>query len=131
MLEFPEDNMFATVQAIPALAGDALPVSHLGAAPEASHDVDAALQPATGLGDDSCVYFIKTFHNVCGPYAQYWQANGGLKIFGYPLTETFIQNGIEMQYFERTRLEHHPDAWPENFDILQGRLGAEQLGLGD
>ena len=41
-----------------------------------------------------------------------------------------MENGVAVQYFERTRFEHHPGAWPENFDILQGRLGAEQLGLG-
>lgn len=132
--EFPEDNMFATLQAIPALVGDALPVSHLGAPPPPPDGPDAleeALKPATGLGDEGCIYFVETFHNMCGPFTQYWEANGGLKIFGYPLTETFIENGIEVQYFERTRFEHHPGVWPENFDILQGRLGAEQLGLGD
>lgn len=129
-LAFPEDNIFATVQAIPALVGVALPVGHLGAVPEPAESIDIALEPATGLGDDGCLYFIETFHNVCGPFAQYWTANGGLKIFGYPLTETFRQDGVEMQYFERARFEHHPGAWPENFDILQGRLGAEQLGLG-
>jgi hypothetical protein len=128
--EFPEDNMFATLQAIPALVGAALPVSYLGAAPEPAESVDAAIAPATGLGLDGCLYFVATFHNMCGPFAQYWEANGGLKLFGYPLTETFLQDGVDVQYFERTRLEHHPDAWPENFDILQGRLGAEQLGLG-
>ncbi len=127
----PEDNLFATVQGIPALLGQALPVHQLGAQPAPAGDVDAALKPATGLGVDGCIYFIETFHNMCGPFAQYWEASGGLKLFGYPLTEPFIEDGVEVQYFERTRLEHHPEAWPENFDILQGRLGAEQLGLGD
>ena len=131
--ELPEDNTLATVQSIPALVAKALPVSHLGADPEPASGpdaVNAAQQPATGLGTDGCVYYLATFHNVCGPFAEYWQANGGLKIFGYPLTESYIQDGVEIQYFERTRLEHHPDTWPENFNILQGLLGAEQLGLG-
>ncbi|MEZ4520343.1 MAG: prenyltransferase/squalene oxidase repeat-containing protein [Thermomicrobiales bacterium] len=132
--DLPEDNTLATVQAIPALLGQALPVNHLGVVPtppDGPGAVDAALAPATGLGTDGCLYFVETFHNVCGSFARYWQANGGLKIFGYPLTESYIEDGVEVQYFERTRLEHHPDTWPENFDILQGRLGAEQLGLGD
>ena len=129
----PVDNMFATVQAIPALRGWALPVAPLGAMPEPIDGpgaLEIALQPATGLGIDGCTYQIETFHNVCGPFAEYWAANGGLKIFGYALTEPFIENGVAVQYFERTRLEHHPGLWPENFDILQGRLGAEQLGIG-
>ena len=131
--DLPEDNTLATIQGIPALVAKALPVAHLGADPEPASGPDAAteaLQPATGLGTGGCIYHLATFHNVCGPFAEYWEANGGLKIFGYPLTESYIQDGVEIQYFERTRLEHHPDTWPENFNILQGRLGAEQLGLG-
>jgi len=129
-LDAPDENVLATVQAIPALLGWALPVAPLGALPAPADSQAEALQPATGLGLEGCRYFIETFHNVCGPFAQYWQANGGLKIFGYPLTEPYMQDGIAVQYFERARFEHHPGAWPENFDILQGRLGAEQLGLG-
>src|SRR5690606_23142795 len=126
----PDEDVLATVQAVPSLLGWALPVAPLGAMPAPAPSQAEALQPATGLGLDGCLYLVETFHNLCGPFAQYWLANGGLKIFGYPLTEPYMENGVAVQYFERTRFEHHPGAWPENFDILQGRLGAEQLGLG-
>ncbi|HXF56339.1 MAG TPA: hypothetical protein VNO34_01945 [Actinomycetota bacterium] len=33
-----------------------------------------------------------------------------------------------MQYFERQRFEWHPGEWPERFDVLLGRLGAQLLG---
>ena len=125
--DLPEDNVLATVQAIPALVGVPLPTRTLGLPPNPATGITEAREPAIGLGIDGCDYYLDTFHNVCGPFNQYWHANGGLKIFGYPLTESYVEDGIEIQYFERTRLELHPDAWPENFDILQGRLGAEQL----
>jgi hypothetical protein len=127
--DFPEDNLLATLQAIPALVLKPLPVDPLGTLPEPA-TLDEALVPAAGLPDDGCSYHLATFHNVCGPFELFWQANGGLKIFGYPLTEPFVQDGVEVQYFERARLEHHPGFWPENHDILLGRLGAEQIGLG-
>jgi hypothetical protein len=131
--DFPEDNLLATLQAIPALVLRPLPVSHLGATPEppsGPNALEEALAPAAGLALDGCNYHLATFHNVCGPFELFWQENGGLKIFGYPLSEPFVQDGVEVQYFERARLEYHPDLWPENHDILLGRLGAEQIGLG-
>lgn len=54
-------------------------------------------------------YFHVTQHNVQGRFLQFWQENGGLPIFGYPLSEEFYQtinNEIVLvQYFERVRLE--------------------------
>jgi len=32
-----------------------------------------------------------------------------------------------VQYFERQRFEWHPGKWPERFDVLLGRLGAQLL----
>jgi len=34
-----------------------------------------------------------------------------------------------VQYFERARFEWHPGSAPGRFDVLLGRLGAEELGL--
>ena len=32
-----------------------------------------------------------------------------------------------VQYFERQRFEWHPGAWPDRYDVLLGRLGAQLL----
>ena len=63
-------------------------------------------------------------------FQEYWQENGGLPIFGYPLTSEFQQRTSEgtftVQYFERQRFESHPEnARP--YDVLLGRLGDEML----
>lgn len=127
----PDDNVISTVQAVPALMLAPLPIDRVEVAaqpapePEPDPAVEAALAPATPI--EGCEYFEVTQHNMCGPFAQYWHANGGLKILGYPLTESFTLDGMQVQFFERARMEHQPGAWPENFDILLGRLGAEQI----
>lgn len=79
-------------------------------------------------------YFAATGHSVGGEFATFWNRYGGLRIFGYPLTEEY--NGVSpddgkvyrMQLFERARLEYHPEM-PVGQRILIGRLGAEELYL--
>jgi putative inorganic carbon (hco3(-)) transporter len=65
-----------------------------------------AVAPAPPLQD--CEFFAITSHNLCWPFASYWNTNGGLSFFGYPLTEAFDTDGVTTQYFERARLEWHP-----------------------
>ncbi|MCM8747802.1 polysaccharide deacetylase family protein [Thermomicrobiaceae bacterium CFH 74404] len=85
-------------------------------------------QPVTG-----CTYFPQTGHNLCGGFRAYWEQFGGLAVFGYPISEEFREvnpdDGREytVQYFERQRFEWHPGAWPERYDVLLGRLGAQLL----
>lgn len=70
-------------------------------------------------------FFPETGHTVSNDFLRYWNRYGGLAIFGYPITDELTEDGLTVQYFERARLEWHPDLWPERFNILQGRLGAE------
>lgn len=76
-------------------------------------------------------YFPATGHTTQLPFSQYWHANGGLPVFGYPITEQLVEGGYRVQYFERQRMEHHPEnAAP--YHVLLGLLGvqrANQLGL--
>jgi endoglucanase len=72
-------------------------------------------------------HFPQTGHNVSPRLLSYWQINGGLARFGYPLSEEFtetLEDGkpYTVQYFERARFELHPEnAAP--FDILLGQFG--------
>ncbi len=74
---------------------------------------DLALPPFAGIanpGGDS-LYFAETGHTISNSFRDFWQTNGGLRNFGYPLSEDFFQeiNGdvVRVQYFERVRLEAH------------------------
>lgn len=65
-------------------------------------------------------------------FADYWQSQGGLPVFGYPLApaqdewSNELNQTIFTQWTERNRLEAHPENQPP-YDILLGRMGVERL----
>ncbi len=71
-------------------------------------------------------YYFETGHTVRGEFLDYFNAHGGLSIFGYPITEEFVLNGRTVQYFQKARLELLPDK-PVGQRIQLGALG-EELG---
>jgi hypothetical protein len=79
---------------------------------------------AAGAG---CLAFGETGHQVCGAFAQYWQRNGGLERFGYPISGEYIDTvegkPYRVQWFERRRFEWHPEIG--NGTVLLGLLGNE------
>lgn len=65
-----------------------------------------------------------------GRFREFWEQNGGLPVFGYPISAALQQQTAEgvflTQYFERNRFEAHPEnARP--YDVLLGRLGVDAL----
>ncbi|MBA3943501.1 MAG: cellulase family glycosylhydrolase [Herpetosiphonaceae bacterium] len=64
------------------------------------------------------------------PFKSFYAQQGGLPIFGRPISEQFLERNADtgatywVQYFERQRLEWHPDAEPL-FQVMLGRLGDE------
>jgi hypothetical protein len=65
-----------------------------------------------------------------GRFAEYWQQQGGLAIFGFPLgpahQEQISGTTYLVQVFERNRFELHPENG-RPYDVLLGRLGDERL----
>jgi hypothetical protein len=87
--------------------------------------------PVAQSSDPSNRFFSETGHNVPSPFASYWDANGGLERFGYPLTEAFMEvsetdgGTYVTQYFERARFEYHPEYAGTQYEVLLGLLGTE------
>lgn len=85
--------------------------------------------PTAAQQNERC--FAETGYCMSGRIREYWEQNGGLPVFGYPIgpqREELVE-GIpyQVQWFERNRLELHPEnARP--YDVLLGRLGAELSG---
>lgn len=82
------------------------------------------------VGRGPCQTFPETGFSVCGRILEYWQQNGGLPVFGYPIgpQQMVMIEGkpFQAQEFERNRLELHPEnARP--YDVLLGRLGVDVL----
>jgi LPXTG-site transpeptidase (sortase) family protein len=77
-------------------------------------------------------FFPETGHSLKGAFLSFWQQNGGLETFGYPLSEEFAETNDQdgqsytVQYFERARFELHrgPLGQPE---VLLGHLGRQYL----
>jgi hypothetical protein len=79
-------------------------------------------------------YFAETGHTLAPPLRAYWERQGGLPVFGYPLSEAFTEvsptdgKPYLVQYFERNRLEHHPEYAGSASEVLLGLLGVQELG---
>jgi len=94
----------------------------LGADASSSLQHDPPFQPVSAESDTNCTFYSETGHRLCFGFRDYWQQNGGLQIFGYPISEEFQENGFTVQYFERARFEYHPNN-PPGWQVELGLLG--------
>ncbi|NWJ44822.1 MAG: S8 family serine peptidase [Chloroflexi bacterium] len=81
------------------------------------------IAPVSSAGN--LIYFDKTGHTLSGRFLEYWNKSGGLDIFGYPVSEPLLENGLQVQYFERNRFEYHPENAGSKYDVLLGLLGVD------
>jgi len=74
-------------------------------------------------------YFPETGHNLRNSFKAYWETNGGLSIYGNPTSEEFYEVNPDdgktyvVQYFERNRMEWHPENKGTRYEVLLGLLG--------
>ncbi len=54
-------------------------------------------------------YYPQTGHALSFAFLDYYEAQGGEEVFGYPITEPLLERGLIVQYFQRARMEWHPD----------------------
>jgi hypothetical protein len=91
------------------------------------HSARATCPASTEAG---CRCFPATGHTVCGRFLSFWEQNGGLPVFGYPISVAVNEPSggavQRTQWFERHRFEAHPEnARP--YDVLLGLLGRSLL----
>lgn len=92
---------------------------------------DPAFAPMPAENDANTTYFPQTGHSIRFGFREFWLRNGGVPIFGYPLSEEFTEISVDdgqpytVQYFERVKMEYHPED-PQN-SIKLARLGAQAL----
>ncbi len=119
--------------------GDVVQLTNVGRIVTAARtDPAFAPQPLVPQGMDR-TYFVQTQHALQGAIKTYFERNGGVAIFGYPISEETIEpsptDGLvyTVQYFERARFELHPEITDSPNGIQLGQLGRQilqgQLGL--
>jgi dienelactone hydrolase len=116
--EFHPENRDTPSEVELSLLGNSLAVGNTNSA-------FAPVQETEGV-----TFFAETGHTLQEPFNTYWQTSGGLQVFGYPISEAFDEQSptdgqtYRVQYFERNRLEYHPEADPAD-SIQLGLLGTE------
>ena len=107
--------------------------------------LQAAAAPARAATE--VLYVGATGHYVRGVFRDFWDKNGGLANFGYPITEEYIdpQTNRVYQYFERARFERASPAAitvdvrlrdrpfryaaPEDFDEVVDEAGEDAVDV--
>jgi hypothetical protein len=78
----------------------------------------------------ACRTFTETGFSVCYAFLEFFESNGGVAQFGYPISPFEFRNNQIVQYFENARFEWRPErAEGQRVAITDlGRIYFEQLG---
>src|SRR5690606_40578661 len=68
---------------------------------------------------------IRDFH-VTGVQTCALPIYGAVHVFGFPISEEFEEGGYNVQYFERARMEWHPENAGTPYVVLLGHLGRSE-----
>jgi YVTN family beta-propeller protein len=83
-----------------------------------------------GRSGDLC--FNETNRCIGGGFRAWWERNGGLAQFGFPISDEFDQTmgtgTMHVQYFERARFEYHPEAAGTPGEVTLGLIGRDVFG---
>jgi hypothetical protein len=84
-----------------------------------------AAVPAAAQTQSDSLCFAETGFCTRARIKRFWQAHGGVRTFGLPISEQRKEivegTALQTQWFERARLEIHPEN-PPPYDVLIGRL---------
>ncbi|MFO7169556.1 MAG: hypothetical protein DIU80_016140 [Chloroflexota bacterium] len=85
-------------------------------------------RPAPFPSQPGARFFPETGYGVSGAFLRFWEQNGGVEVLGYPISgelqETLSDGQVHtVQYFERARLELHPQHAGTPYEIQLGLLG--------
>lgn len=89
--------------------------------------------PRFAAAKEVCYPSDKTPHCLNDPFSGYWETNGGLPVFGYPVSpkadefNNDTQKNHPTQWLERNRFEHHTENAGTPYEVLLGLLGKERL----
>ena len=89
--------------------------------------------PHTSWAHEICFDKEQTPYCLTDPFSDYWEVNGGLPVFGYPIAERTAELNRDTgeiyptQWLERNRFEYHEANKGTPYAVLLGLLGKERL----
>lgn len=78
--------------------------------------------PANSGSGAGCRVYAESGHSVCHAFLDYYLADGGPALFGYPISEFRLENDRIVQYFQGFRLDWYPDD-PSGINVRVAPLG--------
>ena len=69
-----------------------------------------------------CRLYTQTYHATCYAFRDFFDRNGGIRIFGLPISDEFVEGDRVIQWYERARFE--AGTWP-GAGVELGNLGYE------
>ena len=75
-----------------------------------------------------CRNFPEMKTQVCYAFLDFFEANGGIAQFGYPISNFEIHDGLIVQYFQRARFEWHREL-PEGQRVQLTDLGVKYFSV--
>jgi len=79
-------------------------------------------------------YFPSTHHTLSDRFLAYWLAHHGSVVLGAPISEPFSEGNDDgsgrrylLQWFEKGRLEYHPELAGSRYEVEQGLVGLQAL----
>jgi YVTN family beta-propeller protein len=80
------------------------------------------------------LYFAGTGHTLSGRFLAYWRTHHGATLLGAPLSEVIMEDNGDgsgrrypLQWFEKGRLEYHPELAGTRYALELGLLGVQVL----
>ncbi|HVA25228.1 MAG TPA: hypothetical protein VMW62_12675 [Chloroflexota bacterium] len=85
-----------------------------------------------GPADATHQFFPQTNHTVSNAFLKFFASHGGIGVLGYPISEEMpdvLTDGAihTVQYFQRARMEYHPELAGKSGEVSLGLLGDETL----
>src|SRR5215212_7710839 len=68
-------------------------------------------------------FYPQTGKTLAPELVAFYDAKGGLPVFGYPITDAEVEGGFKVQYLERARIEYHPENAGTPHEVQLGLLG--------
>ncbi|HEV2126950.1 MAG TPA: hypothetical protein VGW38_29740, partial [Chloroflexota bacterium] len=90
-----------------------------------------ALSKVFGKGDDGepWTYYAATNQRVRAGFLHFLDKIGGVNVLGYPISGELREDGRVVQYFQRARLEWHPDKMGTPYEVQISLLGERMAAV--